>query len=120
MTTVKQTPLTIFYLVFAILGLILPWYFNLQHILYGAVPFTLSEYFRQGTATPLAASITYDFFIGTIPALIWMILEIRARKMKYLWLYVAGTFMIAFAFTFPLFLYFRERQIQKLKEEASR
>lgn len=107
----KVTPLMIFYLAFAIMGLIIPWYFNIQHILYSPVPFTVVEYFRQGTATPLAASITFDFFIGTIPAMVWMILEIRRLKMKYLWFYILGTFAIAFAFTFPLFLFFRERKL---------
>lgn len=97
-----MTRLMIFYLVFAIMGLVVPWYFNIQHILYSTVPFTMMEYFRQGTATPLAASITFDFFIGTIPAMVWMILEIRKQKMKFLRLYILGTFAIAFAFVYPM------------------
>lgn len=105
--------LTLAYLFFAIAGLTVPWYFNLQHILYSPIPFTMAEYFRQGFATPLAASITSDFFIGTTPALIWMIIEIKRLKMKHLGFYIAGTFLIAFAFTFPLFLFFRERKIEQ-------
>ena len=111
----KLTPLMIFYLVFALLGLIVPWYFNLQQIMYGVVPISVAEYVRQGTATPLAASLTYDFLISSTAATVWMIIEIRARKMKYLGLYIAGTYLIAFAFTFPLFLFFREVNIQKAK-----
>lgn len=110
----KNTPITFlmgFYLFFAILGLIIPWYFNLQHILYSGIPFSVTEYFRQGTATPLASSITSDFFIATVPAMVWMLLEIRKLNMKYFWLYVLGTFLIAFAFTFPLFMFFRERKL---------
>jgi hypothetical protein len=110
----RYTPLMITYLSFSIAGLIVPWYFNIQHILYSPVSFTIAEYFRQGTATPLAASITSDFFIGTVPALIWLVVEFRRLKMKHMWLYIAGTFLIAFAFTFPLFLFMRERKLQTL------
>ncbi len=100
-----------FYLFFSILGLFIPWYFNLQHILYSGIPFSVAEYLRQGTATPLASSITFDFLITTVPAMVWMLLEIRKLNMKYFWLYVLSTFLIAFAFTFPLFMFFRERKL---------
>jgi len=103
----------LFYLFFAVLGLIIPWYFNLQHLLYSPIPWTAAEYFRQGTQSPLAASITYDFFIGTTPALVWMMVEGQRTKMKFLWLYFIGTFAIAFAFTYPLFLFFRELKRQE-------
>jgi hypothetical protein len=106
------------YLLCAILGLFIPWYFNLQHLLYSPIPFSISEYFRQGTATPLAASITYDFFIGTTPALVWMLIECRRLKMKYMWLYLFGTFAIAFAFTFPLFLFNRERKLRSGRQNT--
>lgn len=101
------------YLLFALLGLIIPWYFNLQQIFYSPFSFTLVEYFKQGMATPLAASITTDFFIGTIPVLIWMMVEAKRLGMKYKWLYFIGAFLIAFAFTCPLFLYNREKLLRK-------
>lgn len=97
-----------FYFTFSILGLIIPWYFNIQQLM-SPLPFTLFEYFRQGMATPFAASITTDFFIGTIPVLIWMMIEAERVGMKYKWAYFILTFMIAFAFTCPLFLYNREK-----------
>ena len=110
----KQSKILMYmYLSFAILGLFIPWYFNLQHILYSPLPFTLIEYFKQGTATPLASSITTDFFIGTIPVLIWMMIEADRLGMKYKWIYFILTFMIAFAFTCPLFLYNREKMLSK-------
>lgn len=43
--------------------------------------------------------------------MVWMLLEIRKLNMKYFWLYVLSTFLIAFAFTFPLFMFFRERKL---------
>ena len=97
------------YLLLAIAGLIVPWYFNLQHLLYSPIAFTIGEFFRQNTDTPMASSLTYDFLIGANAAIIWMIVEHRRLKMKHLWLYIIATFLIAFAFTFPLFLFQRER-----------
>lgn len=108
--------LSYIYLAFAIAGLIVPWYFNLQFILYSGEPFTLARYFADGTATPLATSITTDFFIGTIPVLIWMMVEGARLKMKHLWFYFAFTFIIAFAFTCPLFLFMRERKLMALEK----
>lgn len=109
MTIRAFTPLMWIYLLLAIAGLIVPWYFNLQHLLYSPIAFTIGEFFRQNTDTPMASSLTYDFLIGGNAAIIWMIVEHRRLKMKHLWLYIIATFLIAFAFTFPLFLFQRER-----------
>ncbi len=98
------------YLLFAIAGIIVPWYYNLQFMLYGDETFSIGRYLADGMATPLSASITTDFFIGTTPVLIWMMVEGSRQKMKHLWFYFIFTFLIAFAFTCPLFLFMRERK----------
>jgi Terpene cyclase DEP1 len=102
------------YLLFSILGLVVPWYYNLHYIyLNGLAAFTLKNYFEAGLGSDLAASITTDFFIGTTPVLIWMMVEAFRLKMKNKWWYFIGTFCIAFSFTCPLFLYFRECYLEK-------
>jgi len=101
----------IFYLLFAIAGAIVPWYFNITQAVNGPEPFTLGNYFAAGFANPFVSSISADFFIGTTPVLVWMIVEGRRLKMKHLWFYVVFTFAIAFAFTCPLFLFMRERKL---------
>jgi flagellar biosynthesis/type III secretory pathway M-ring protein FliF/YscJ len=45
-----------------------------------------------------------------------MIRESFKLKIKIWWLLVVLTFMVALAFSFPLFLYLRERQLEKLSE----
>lgn len=105
------TPLMGFYLACAVAGAIVPWYFNVQHILHSDVPFTVASWLQAGMATPLSRSITTDFLIGTTPVLVWMVVEGRRLKMRFLWAYVLFTFLIAFAFTCPLFLFFRERKL---------
>jgi len=106
------TPLMWLYLAFAIAGIIVPWYFNLQFMMYGDEPFTIRRFLADGMATPLSSSITTDFFISSTPVLIWMMIEGKRLKMKRLWFYFIFTFMIAFAFTCPFFLFMRERKIR--------
>ena len=103
--------LTWIYFLLAILGLIVPWYFNLQFILYGAEPFTVPKFIADGMATPLSSSITTDLFISATAICIWMMVEGKRLKMKYLWAYFICTYLIAIAFTCPLFLFNRERKL---------
>jgi len=108
----KWTPLMFFYLLCAVAGMIVPWYYNLQFMMYGDEPFTIRRFIADGMATPLSSSLTMDFLIGASAAFMWMIVEGIRLKMKRLWLYVIVTFLVAFAFSFPLFLFFRERRLQ--------
>lgn len=64
-----------------------------------------------GFATPLTSSISTDFFIGTLPVLVWMVVEARRLRMRHWWLYLLGTFAVAFAFTCPLLLMMRELKL---------
>ena len=109
----KITPLAGFYLLFAIAGLLVPWYFNAQQLMHGAEPFTFANYIGAGMANNFTSSITTDFFIATIPVLVWMMIEGRRLQMKNLWFYFVFTFVIAFAFTCPLFLFMREQKLVK-------
>ena len=82
----KWTPLMFFYLLCAIAGLIVPWYYNLQFMMYGDEPFTIRKFIGDGMATPLSCSLTTDFLITFIAAFVWMIIEGIRLKMKRLWL----------------------------------
>ena len=104
-----------FYGMLALAGLLVPWYYNLEFIRHSQVMPAVADYFRDGTATPLAASLTWDLLITATAGSVFMVLEMRRLKMKYIWLFVVGSFLIAFAFVFPLFLLYRERVLEKLK-----
>ncbi|MBM3178224.1 MAG: DUF2834 domain-containing protein [Bacteroidetes bacterium] len=108
------TPLMIFFLVCSLTGLVVPWYYNIQHMLLSPIAPSVAEYFRQGTATPLAASLTWDLLIGATAATTFMMIEIRRLNMKFWWLYLVATFLFAFACAFPFFLFMRERRLQKI------
>ena len=48
-----------------------------------------------------------------------MVVEGRRLGMRHLWFYVVATFLIAFAFTCPLFLFMRERLLAARAAGAS-
>ncbi|RAV97740.1 DUF2834 domain-containing protein [Pseudochryseolinea flava] len=100
-----------FYLLMAIAGALLPWYFNIQALL-GPVPFTLKNYIAAGFANNFVASISIDFLIAASTMMTWMIIESRRIKMRYIGWYIAFTFLISFAMTCPLFLFNRERLLK--------
>jgi len=115
--TVKFSKLAIFYGLFCIPGAIIPWYFNLQHSFAKGALLSPAELIAGGFVTPLTSSLTSDFLIGTIPILVWMVVEARRLKMRNWWAYILLTFLIAFAFACPLFLMLRELKLQSLANE---
>ncbi len=107
------------YLIFAIAGLIFPWYFNLQFIMNSEEALTPLKFIQGGMVNPISSSITVDLFIGATPVVIWMMIEGRKLKMKHLWFYFLSTFLIAFAFACPFFLFMRELKLQKINSDGN-
>ncbi len=54
-----------------------------------------------------AKSITLDFWTGATAGTLFIIFEGLRLKIKRYWLYILATFLIGFAFAFPLFLFVR-------------
>jgi hypothetical protein len=111
----KPSWLTIVFGLLAILGLLLPWYFNLQFMAAGG---GLAGFLRAGLANPAVSSLTFDILIAAGAFLIWMIVESRRLGMRHWWIYIVLTFAVAFAFAFPLFLMMRERKLRELEKFA--
>lgn len=115
---VRFTLLQAVYLLFAVAGAIVPWYFNIRYVVDTGEMITPHGLIAGGFVTPLSSSLTSDFLIGTTPVLIWMVVEARRLGMRHWWVYVVLTFLIAFAFACPLFLFMRERRFQTLRLTA--
>ena len=107
------TPLIVVYGAFAAAGAIVPWSFNIRHMQASGTMLTLQGWLAAGFISPLAGSITSDFLIGTIPVLVWMVIEARRLGMRHRWFYVVATFLVAFAFSCPLFLLMREIKLRR-------
>ena len=99
----KTTGLQLIYLLLAIIGLFVTWYFNLQPRETG---FIADLY-----TTSASASITNDLGVVVTAFLVWSFVETGRLKISYWWWAACFvfTFLIAAATTVPLFLLLRER-----------
>ena len=103
------------YLLLAILGAILPWYYNWQFMQQSESPtFDLMAFIAGGMANPAAASLSTDLFIAAAAGFTWIVLESKRVGMKHVWVYFLIGVWGAFACAFPLFLFMRERQLIRL------
>lgn len=102
----------IIYLSLAILGLVVPWYYNLQF--FGNAGF--SDFVTASSANLAAKSVSLDLFIVTMAGSTWMYVESKRVGVRFAWLYILLGFLVAFAFAFPLFLFVRETELEKSVE----
>ena len=106
------TPIMWIYLIFSILGFVIPWYFNWQFMLTGET-FTPQKFLAAGMVSPLASSLTTDFMICASALFTFIIIESKRLKMKRMWIVYLSTFLIAIAFAAPLFLLMRELKLRE-------
>lgn len=111
----QQTPaLAYLYLALALIGLASTMYFNVRAVQAFGMGYTPLAFIRAGfEGSPILGSLAADFWVGSLASTIWMIAEGRSLGMRNIWAYVFLTFIIAWAFALPLFLYNRERHLNK-------
>ncbi|MEV8271788.1 DUF2834 domain-containing protein [Microbacterium sp. NPDC077184] len=108
------TPLAIAYLVIAVVGLVGTWWFNALAIV------QMNDFVTDlVTSGPAVSSITVDLFVVAAAGSVFILVEARRLRMRFGWLYVVGSALTAFAFTFPLFLAMRQRRITELARAQS-
>lgn len=106
------------YLLLAIIGLVYTWYFNIQFY-QTATDTSILNFIDLTKTTVPAQSIVADITVVGITFLVWMVYESLKLKIKYWWLVIPLTFLVALAFSFPLFLYMRANRLEKIgKTEA--
>ena len=103
--------LSYIYLFLAILGAILPMLSNYSFAIQYGSSFDIAKFIELANANPAAESISRDLLIGASAVFIWIVNESRKLNMKNMWIVYVGTFLIAFAFSAPFFLFLRERRI---------
>ncbi len=97
------TALIALYLLLAVAGLVGTWYFNLQ--------FTGSDgqgYLQAWFANPASSSAAVDVIVTALVACVFYVVEGSRLRMRWTLVLVPLTFLVALAFTFPLFLALRE------------
>lgn len=105
-----------FFLALAILGMCYTWYFNIQYFMNDENA-SLLNFFKIAEATLPGKSYGADLLVVVLTFFVFMIPESIKLKIKYWWVLIPLTFLIAVAFTFPLFLYMREHAIEKKMNE---
>ena len=103
--------LSYLYLFLSILGAIFPMLSNFNFAMEYGSSFDINQFIQLANANPAAESISRDLLIGASAVFIWIVNESRKLNMKNMWIVYLGTFLIAFAFSAPFFLFLRERRI---------
>ena len=106
------------YLLLAVLGLIYTWHFNIQFYLTESDT-SITNFIALMKTTLPAQSIVADITVVVITFLIWMIYESLKLKIRFWWIVIPLTFVVAIAFSFPLFLYMRANRLEKISNENS-
>lgn len=100
------------FLLLAVVGLCYTWYFNIQFYITEEDTSVLN-YLAQTKTTFPARSFSADLLVVVFTFFAWYIPEAIKLKMKHWWVFIPLTFLIAIAFAFPLFLYFRTVRLEK-------
>ena len=108
--------LSYIYLILAILGALLPMISNFQFAYEYGFAFDIKKFIQLANDNPAAESISRDLFISASAIFIWIINEAKKLDIKNMWIVYIGTFLIAFAFSAPFFLFLRERRLIQLSE----
>tara|TARA_Y100000589_G_scaffold63550_1_gene54841 strand:+ start:10560 stop:10931 length:372 start_codon:yes stop_codon:yes gene_type:complete len=103
--------LSYLYLLLSIFGAILPMLSNFQFAMDYGASFDIVNFIQLANANPAAESISRDLLIGASAVFIWIVNESQKLEIKNMWIVYIGTFLIAFAFSAPFFLFLRERRL---------
>ena len=105
------------YLLLALLGAVLPTLANIEFIKSYGPYFDIQLFIDLANNNPASQSLSRDLFVGATAVFVWIISESKRLEMKNLWVVILTTFMIAFAFSAPLFLYLRELRIEEMNKD---
>lgn len=68
---------------------------------------------QEAFGSPISAFAWLDVIVSAVVLVVFIFLEGHRLQMKILWIPVIGTFAVGVSFGLPLFLMFREKQINK-------
>ena len=99
------------FLILAILGFIAPYFFFVQVPPESAldIPALIEPLF----ANNFMKGVGMDLTVSVIAFWTFVFMETNRLQMKNAWVYLLATFLVGLSFALPLFLYFRERQLEK-------
>ena len=112
--TITRKTLCFVYGVIGLLALVGTWGNDLKYFRMGLgyIGFTVRVW-EDTLANPGSRSATVDLLFFSLAATVWMLLEARRLGMRWPWLYIVGSLLIAASVMYPLFLINRERALAK-------
>ena len=113
----NKQKLSYLYLSLSILGAILPMMANFDFAMEYGNSFDIKNFISLANANPAAQSISRDLLVGATAIFIWIVNESKKLNIKNMWVVYFGTFLIAFAFSAPFFLFLRERRIFEIENK---
>jgi hypothetical protein len=113
-----RTLLSALYVAIAVLALLATWHQNLFYFQGGDTLHAFVEFWRQTLVTPASVSITVDLFLFGLAVVVWMVIEARRLGIRFVWVYVVLSVLIAISVMAPLFLAVRERRLAALGREG--
>lgn len=105
------------YLCLAIVGIMYTWYYNILYF-QSVDNASFVGFFQDAQMNFAGKSFGADLTVVVFTFFVFLISESLRLKIKYWWLLIPLTFLIAVAFTFPLFLYFRQKKLEALKQAS--
>ena len=93
------------YLVLAVIGAIIPYYFFIQH--FAVAGYGLPDFLAGVFATPAASGFTADLLITSL--VFWIFMFTESGRNKKPWLFIALNLLIGLSCALPAYLYSRER-----------
>ena len=99
------------YLILAIVGFVAPYYFLVQ--MPGKDGFDLVQLIQPMFANNLLRGVAMDLMVSVIVFWVYVFAEANKLQIKNPWLYILATLLVGLSFALPLFLYFRERKLER-------
>jgi succinate dehydrogenase hydrophobic anchor subunit len=96
-----------FFFTIALIGLVTAWTFNGLAVMRG------ENYITDGFTSNVDWVYSLDLLIGGVAGMAFIIIEGRRLGMRRPWVYIALSFITAFAFVFPLFLAMRALRLEQ-------
>ena len=94
------------YLLLAIIGLILPYYFLIMFL--AAYGLDARAFLQQLFGTQISTFFAVDLLLSSVVFVIYLRHEARRYSIKRRWLYLIALLTVGLSFALPLFLYVRE------------
>ena len=98
------------YVVLAVMGLVAPYYFFFTFL--RADGWDISLLLNQLFANHISTFFAVDLILSVLVFWIYMSAEANRLQMKNGWLYIVASLGVGLSFALPLFLYFRERELE--------